>query len=91
MAFTADTTRETISALKRCINALQEENSELQGISKSSAKRPDKYLCSGRVIRWLVTLHDRVEDLVNEGDRRACLELEGDTTANLEELGGCLK
>ncbi|KIM51531.1 hypothetical protein SCLCIDRAFT_33351 [Scleroderma citrinum Foug A] len=33
----------------------------------------------------IFTLHDRVEDLVNEGDRRACLELEGDTTANSEE------
>ena len=54
-------------------------------------RRPDKYLRSGHAIRWLVALHDRIKDLVNKGDRRACLELEGDTTANPEELGGCLK
>lgn len=28
----------------------------------------------GRCIRRLVTLRDRVEDLVNEADRRACLD-----------------
>jgi hypothetical protein len=38
MACTDDTTRETISALKRRINALQEENSELHGILKSLTK-----------------------------------------------------
>ena len=54
-------------------------------------RRPDKYLHSGRAIQWLVALHDRIEDLVNKGDHCACLELEGDTTANPEELGGCLK
>ncbi|KIM62962.1 hypothetical protein SCLCIDRAFT_24554 [Scleroderma citrinum Foug A] len=85
MAFINDATREAISLLKRRINALEEENTELQGISKSSTKCPDKYLRSGRAIQRLVTLHDRVEDLVNEGDHRACLELEGDTTANSEE------
>ncbi|KAL4071706.1 hypothetical protein J3A83DRAFT_4188172 [Scleroderma citrinum] len=76
MAFVDNTTRETISVLKHCINTLQEENSELQGISKSSTK------CA---IQWLVTLHDCIEDLVNEGDHHPCLELEGDTTANSEE------
>ncbi|KAL4079211.1 hypothetical protein J3A83DRAFT_4185297 [Scleroderma citrinum] len=76
MAFVDNTTRETISALKHHINTLQEENSELQGISKSLTK------CA---IQWLVTLHDCIKDLINEGDHHACLELEGDTTANSEE------
>ncbi|KAL4068796.1 hypothetical protein V8B97DRAFT_2024710 [Scleroderma yunnanense] len=69
MAFTENTTRETISVLKHHINALQEENSELQGISKSLTNY----------------LHDHVKDLVNKGDCHACLELEGNTTANSEE------
>lgn len=34
-----------------------------------------KYLHAGRLIQWLVTLNDQVEDLVNEADRRACNEL----------------
>ena len=40
--------------------------------------RYEKYVLAGRAIRRLVTLSDRVEDLVNEADRRACIELDSD-------------
>ena len=40
--------------------------------------RYEKYVLAGRAIRQLVTLSDHVEDLVNEADRRACIELDSD-------------
>ena len=40
--------------------------------------RYEKYVLAGRAIRRLVTLSDRVEDLVNEADRHACMELDSD-------------
>ena len=40
--------------------------------------RYERYVLAGCAIRRLVTLSDRVEDLVNEADRRACIELDSD-------------
>ena len=40
--------------------------------------RYERYVLAGRAIRRLVTLSDRVEDLVNEADCRACIELDLD-------------
>ncbi|KIO10566.1 hypothetical protein M404DRAFT_110395, partial [Pisolithus tinctorius Marx 270] len=65
----------SISALKHRINSLEEENHELHGVQSSSPKmRYNKYLSLGRVIRWVVSVNDHIEDLVNEADRRACIE-----------------
>ena len=52
----------------------------------------EKYVRAGRAIRRLVTLSDRIEDLVNEADRRACIELDSDDDDHVftEELS-CLK
>ena len=36
-------------------------------------RREEFYHGAGRLIRRVVTLYDRVEDLVNEADRRTCL------------------
>ena len=47
-------------------------------VSSVVNSRYEKYVLSGRAIRRLVTLSDRVEDLVNEADRRACIELDSD-------------
>ena len=40
--------------------------------------RYEKYVLAGCAIRRLVTLSDRVEDLVNEADHHACIELNSD-------------
>ena len=53
----------------------------------------EKYVRAGRAIRRLVMLSDHIEDLVNEADRRACIELDSDDDDHLiftEELS-CLK
>ncbi|KIJ15372.1 hypothetical protein PAXINDRAFT_11915 [Paxillus involutus ATCC 200175] len=71
----------TIAAYKRCISALEEENSELH-TTDSNQPRGDKYhVSAGRAIRRLVTLADRVKDLVTEADKRA-----GAVDDSLEEL-----
>ena len=36
-------------------------------------RRKEFYHGAGRLIRWVVTFYDCVEDLVNEADRRTCL------------------
>ena len=48
----------------------------------------EKYVRAGRAIRRLVTLSDRIEDLVNEADRRACIGLDSDDDDHIftEEL-----
>ena len=43
-------------------------------LHQSLLRHYNKYLSCGRVIRRVVTLKDRVEDLVSEADRRACIE-----------------
>ncbi|KAF9231794.1 hypothetical protein BU15DRAFT_55730 [Melanogaster broomeanus] len=65
----------TITAYKRRITALEEE---IQGLRNPSKPQPrgDKYLAAGRAIRRLVTLTDRIEDLVGEADRRACMSVD---------------
>ncbi|KAI6110370.1 hypothetical protein EDD16DRAFT_1486602, partial [Pisolithus croceorrhizus] len=46
----------------------------------------NKYLSAGRLIRRAVSLNDRVEDLVNEADRRACMvEFDSDDTVEHSE------
>ncbi|KAG2738150.1 hypothetical protein P692DRAFT_20759487 [Suillus brevipes Sb2] len=59
---------ETLLSLKRRIAALEELNAEL--CTPAERKR---YVLEGRVIRRLVCLTERVEDLVSEFDRRTTL------------------
>ncbi|KIM61179.1 hypothetical protein SCLCIDRAFT_122478 [Scleroderma citrinum Foug A] len=60
----------TLGALKRCVTTLEKENRDLHSAETSSRKtRKEFYHGTGRAIRWVVTLYDRVEDLVND-----CLE-----------------
>ncbi|KAI5984061.1 hypothetical protein EDD15DRAFT_2171775 [Pisolithus albus] len=68
-------TDDSISAFKRRISSLEEENRELRGAQASVPKtRHNFYLSAGRAIRRVVTLNDRIEDLVSEADRRSCME-----------------
>ncbi|KAI5992130.1 hypothetical protein EDD15DRAFT_2368391 [Pisolithus albus] len=77
----------SISAFKRRIDFLEEENCELRGAQASSAKtRYNKYLSAGCLIRRVVSLNDRVKDLVNEADRHACMvEFDSDDTVEHSE------
>ncbi|KIO07305.1 hypothetical protein M404DRAFT_136565 [Pisolithus tinctorius Marx 270] len=59
-------------ALRRCIAALEDENSQL--LKKLDKKpRSDTYLLEGRAIRRLVSLVDHVEDLIAEYDQRGLI------------------
>ncbi|KAG2152856.1 hypothetical protein DEU56DRAFT_908040 [Suillus clintonianus] len=75
----------TQNALKRRIAALEEQNAELQGESRSKNSRGDIYVTAGRAIRRLVSLTDRIEDLVGEHDRRSSLCDEDDQHTEEEE------
>ncbi|KAJ8579610.1 hypothetical protein M405DRAFT_870125 [Rhizopogon salebrosus TDB-379] len=68
-----DTSNDNHAALKRRIAALEEQNAELRGES-GNKRHSDPYLSAGRAIRRLVSLTDRVEDLVGEYDRRISLD-----------------
>lgn len=64
-----------IGAFKRRISCLEEENRGLRDAQASVPKKHHNfYLSAGRAIRRIVTLNDRVEDLVSEADRRSCME-----------------
>ncbi|KAH7903714.1 hypothetical protein BJ138DRAFT_1107442 [Hygrophoropsis aurantiaca] len=69
---------QTTLALKRHITALQEENSNLKGATEKKSQ------LSGRVVRRLVTLTARVEDLICESDRRVALN-EANEGENVDE------
>ncbi|KAI6158287.1 hypothetical protein BKA82DRAFT_4415306 [Pisolithus tinctorius] len=58
MPFTDDTVRDTISALKRRINALEEDNRELQSTQKlATSKLEDRlYRNYQELLRWIPTL-----------------------------------
>jgi hypothetical protein len=89
--FDNDSPDATHNSLKRRIAALEEQNAELQGESRSNKRsctnmdcymyltqlvsnsHGDIYVPAGRAIRRLVSLTDRVEDLVGEHDRRSAL------------------
>ncbi|KAI6140545.1 hypothetical protein BKA82DRAFT_136565 [Pisolithus tinctorius] len=59
-------------ALRRCIAALEDENSQL--LKKLDKKlRSDTYLLEGRAICRLVSLVDHVEDLIAEYDQRGLI------------------
>ncbi|KAG1847251.1 hypothetical protein C8R48DRAFT_677597 [Suillus tomentosus] len=76
---------ENYNTLKRRIAFLEEQNADLQGESNRSKSRNDPYLTSGRAIRRLVSLIDRVEDLVGEYDRRTALGDEDDSLQHTED------
>ncbi|KIK76227.1 hypothetical protein PAXRUDRAFT_72956, partial [Paxillus rubicundulus Ve08.2h10] len=63
----------TLAACKRRISELEEEIGNLRGVQQEKF-RESPFSLAGRGIRRLVSLADRVKDLVNEADRRACLE-----------------
>ncbi|KAG1873477.1 hypothetical protein C8R48DRAFT_746185 [Suillus tomentosus] len=75
----------THNALKRRIAALEEQNAELQGESHRNKSHGDIYVPAGRAIRRLVSLTDRVEDLIGEYDRRSALCDEDDQHTEEEE------
>ncbi|KAG1737719.1 hypothetical protein EDD22DRAFT_959633 [Suillus occidentalis] len=61
---------ETLLSLKRRIAALEELNAELH---TPAERKSNNQVLEGRVIRRLVCLTERVEDLVSEFDRRTTL------------------
>ncbi|KAG1786245.1 uncharacterized protein HD556DRAFT_1449862 [Suillus plorans] len=75
----------THNALKRRIAALEEHNAELQGESHRNKSHGDIYVPAGRAVRRLVSLTDRVEDLIGEHDRRSALCDEDDQHTEEEE------
>ncbi|KAG1903121.1 uncharacterized protein F5891DRAFT_978157 [Suillus fuscotomentosus] len=75
----------THNALKRRIAALEEQNAELQGESHRNKSHGDIYVPAGRAIRRLMSLTDRVEDLIGEHDRRSALCDEDDQHTEEEE------
>ncbi|KAI6164767.1 hypothetical protein EDD17DRAFT_1506196 [Pisolithus thermaeus] len=77
----------SISAFKRRIDLLEEENHKLHGVQASSTKMCyNKYLSARRLIRRIVSLNDRIEDLVNEADCHACMvEFDSDDTVEHSE------
>ncbi|KAG1907974.1 uncharacterized protein F5891DRAFT_974567 [Suillus fuscotomentosus] len=75
----------THNALKRRIAALEEQNAELQGESHRNKSHGDIYVPAGRAIRRLVSLTDRVEDLIGEHHRRSALCDEDDQHTEEEE------
>ncbi|KAI6157033.1 hypothetical protein BKA82DRAFT_4509570 [Pisolithus tinctorius] len=94
MPFTDDTARDTISALKRHINALEEDNRELQSTQKlATSKLEDRlYRNYQELLRWIPTLKSDIaansEDhevksimkYLNKGADGAC----GDDAAGLK-------
>ena len=65
-------------------------STSIQALNITIFHRHNKYRSAGHAIRRLVTLHDRVQDLVNEADHRACIELtdtDDHFTTDSEELG----
>ncbi|KAG2050958.1 hypothetical protein BDR06DRAFT_1010713 [Suillus hirtellus] len=84
-----DTPNSHYAALKRRIATLEDQNSELRGESGPKS-RGDPYLMTGRAIRHLVSLTDRVEDLVGEYDRRTSLYDDDDDPQYTEECAPSL-
>ncbi|KAF8142051.1 hypothetical protein EV363DRAFT_1291947 [Boletus edulis] len=83
---TSDPSSETalVVLCKRRITELEQELEDARGVHDARSKGPNVTpLRLGRCIRRLVTLRDRVEDLVSEADRRACLD--GSNTQNFSE------
>lgn len=72
------------AALKRRIAALEDQNAELRGESGPKS-RGDPYLMTGRAIRRLVSLTDRIEDLVGEYDRRTSMYDDDDDPQHTQE------
>ncbi|KAG6379161.1 hypothetical protein JVT61DRAFT_11601 [Boletus reticuloceps] len=70
----SDTTTDVVASCKRRISELQEEIEQIRDAQKKGKPDDNTYLIVGRCIRRLVSLTDRVEDLVHEADRRACLD-----------------
>ncbi|KAH7919121.1 hypothetical protein BV22DRAFT_1123452 [Leucogyrophana mollusca] len=70
---------DAIASLKRTIAALQGENAKLKGEAEETPADP--YHLEGRIMRRLVCLTARIEDLIGEADRRIALEADGDDEA----------
>ncbi|KAI9454727.1 hypothetical protein HD554DRAFT_2031225 [Boletus coccyginus] len=68
------TPADIIATCKRRISELEEEIDQIHGTREKNKTDDHSILLAGRCIRQLVSLTDRVEDLVHEADRRACLD-----------------
>ncbi|KAF8445724.1 hypothetical protein L210DRAFT_3610352 [Boletus edulis BED1] len=71
---TAETADDVVATCKRRISELEQEINQIRNSHKQSNADSGSLLIAGRCIRRLVSLTDRVEDLVNEADRRACMD-----------------
>ncbi|KAH7903110.1 hypothetical protein BJ138DRAFT_1197246, partial [Hygrophoropsis aurantiaca] len=76
-----------VMALKRRLAVLEERNAELQGHVEKKKNHGDPYLIYGRAIRRLVCLTGRIENMIDEFDRRVALgdPEDNDRTHSVEE------
>ncbi|KAG2737404.1 hypothetical protein P692DRAFT_20708139, partial [Suillus brevipes Sb2] len=65
-----------VAALKRRLAVLEAQNAELR--KQPAEEKSERLHLEGRVIRRLVCLTERVEDLITEFDRRVTLGIELD-------------
>ncbi|KAG2105176.1 hypothetical protein BD769DRAFT_1393334 [Suillus cothurnatus] len=79
----ADGAPSEVAALKRRLAVLEAQNAELR--KQPMEEKSERLHLEGRVIRRLVCLTERVEDLIAEFDRRVMLGIDLDDDASLND------